>query len=46
MDADVTVFDPTTVKERASYVDPAQMSAGISYVIVNGMLVLDDGEIV
>ena len=46
MDADVTVFDPATVQERASYADPAQMSAGISHVIVNGMLVLDAGEIV
>ncbi len=46
MDADVTVFDPATVQERATYADPAQMSAGISFVIVNGMLVLDDGEIV
>jgi len=46
MDADVTVFDPATVHERASYANPARMSAGISYVIVNGTLVLDDGEIV
>ena len=46
MDADVTVFDPTTVQERATYADPAQMSAGISYVLVNGTLVLDEGEIV
>jgi len=46
MDADVTVFDPSTVQERATYANPAQMSAGISYVFVNGMLVLDNGEIV
>jgi dihydroorotase len=46
MDADVTVFDPATVQERATYAEPAQMSEGISHVIVNGMLVLDDGEIV
>jgi N-acyl-D-aspartate/D-glutamate deacylase len=46
MDADVTVFDPTTVQERATYANPAQMSEGISYVLVNGMLVLDNGEIV
>lgn len=46
MDADVTVFNPATVKERATYSNPAQMSEGISYVLVNGMLVLDDGEIV
>ena len=46
MDADVTVFDPATVRERATYADPAQMSAGFSYVLVNGTLVLDGGEIV
>jgi len=46
MDADVTVFDPTTIQERASYANPAQMSAGISTVLVNGTLVLVDGEIV
>lgn len=46
MDADVTVFDPTTIQERATYAEPAQMTAGISNVIVNGILVLDNGEIV
>jgi N-acyl-D-aspartate/D-glutamate deacylase len=46
MDADVTVFDPATVQERATYAEPAQMTKGISYVIVNGMVVLDDGDIV
>ena len=45
MDADVTVFDPTTVRERATYANPAQMSEGISYVIVNGTLVLEGGTI-
>ena len=45
MDADVTVFDPTTVRERATYTNPAQMSEGISYVIVNGTLVLERGTI-
>jgi N-acyl-D-aspartate/D-glutamate deacylase len=46
MDADVTVFDPTTVRERATYAEPAQMSEGFEYVIVNGTLVLDEGAIV
>lgn len=46
MDADVTVFDPVTVKERATYAEPAQMSEGISWVVVNGSVVLDDGTIV
>ena len=46
MDADVTVFDPATVQEQATYAEPAQMSEGIAFVVVNGMLVLDDGKIV
>jgi dihydroorotase len=46
MDADVTVFDPASIRERATYAEPAQMTAGVSHVIVNGMVVLDDGVIV
>ena len=46
MDADVTVFDPNIVRERATYADPAQMSEGISYVIVNGVLVFDDDSVI
>lgn len=46
MDADITVFDPTTVQERATYANPAKMTEGISHVLVNGLVVLDDGEIV
>ncbi|HUG68601.1 MAG TPA: D-aminoacylase [Pirellulaceae bacterium] len=41
--ADVTVFDPRTVIDRATYTDPFQYNAGIKYVIVNGTIVLDDG---
>jgi dihydroorotase len=43
MDADITVFDPATVRERATYRDPDQRSAGIPFVIVNGVLVFDGG---
>ncbi|MGD2067730.1 MAG: amidohydrolase family protein [Gemmatimonadota bacterium] len=46
MDADITVFDPSTVRERATYAEPARMSAGFSWVLVGGTLVLDGGEIV
>ncbi len=44
--ADITVFDPNTVIDRATYVNSAQYSEGIRYVIVNGQLVLDQGEFV
>ena len=42
--ADVTVFDPATVKDRSLYTDPFQYPIGIEYVIVNGKVVLADGE--
>jgi N-acyl-D-amino-acid deacylase len=42
--ADVVVFDPDTVAERATWEEPRQLAAGFSQVAVNGELVLADGE--
>jgi N-acyl-D-amino-acid deacylase len=42
--ADVTVFDPAAVLDRATYDDPHQYPAGISTVIVNGVVVVDAGR--
>lgn len=42
--ADLAVFDPTTIAERATYQDPHQYAAGIAHVLVNGEPVIDDGE--
>jgi N-acyl-D-aspartate/D-glutamate deacylase len=42
--ADVTVFDPTTIADHATYDEPHQYAAGVSTVIVNGVLVIDEGE--
>jgi N-acyl-D-amino-acid deacylase len=42
--ADITVFDPQTIAERATYDDPHRYAAGISTVIVNGVVVIDGGE--
>jgi N-acyl-D-amino-acid deacylase len=39
--ADITVFDPATVAERATYADPNQFAVGIEAVLVNGVPVLD-----
>ena len=44
-DADITIFDPEKVIDRATYQNPYQASEGINYVIVNGELVVRDGEI-
>ena len=42
--ADITIFDPVTVAERATYEDPHSFAAGIDRVIVNGTTVLCDDE--
>jgi len=42
--ADVTIFDPARIAERATYDDPHQYSVGVSTVIVNGDVVLDGGD--
>ena len=43
--ADVTVFDPATIIDRATYEDPAQISDGVDYVFVNGQLEYDHGKL-
>ncbi|MCP5042001.1 MAG: D-glutamate deacylase, partial [bacterium] len=43
--ADITVFDPDTVIDRATYGDPFQASDGIVHVIVNGVPVVKHGEL-
>jgi N-acyl-D-aspartate/D-glutamate deacylase len=42
--ADITLFDPEKVIDRATYTKPFQYSEGIVYVIVNGQVVLDQGK--
>ena len=45
MYADITVFDPATVIDRATFEKPHQTSVGIEYVFVNGQMVLKKGQI-
>ncbi len=45
-DADITVFNPDTVIDKATFEDPLQFSAGISYVLVSGVPVVKDGTTV
>jgi N-acyl-D-aspartate/D-glutamate deacylase len=42
--ADVTLFNPETVIDKATFESPHQYPEGIPYVIVNGKIVLDDGR--
>ena len=44
MFADITVFSAEQIADRSTYTEPFQYSEGVSYVMVNGELVLDAGE--
>ena len=41
-DADITIFDPDTVIDRATFAEPNQFSMGIKYVLVDGQVVVKD----
>ena len=42
--ADVVVFDPETIQDHATFVDPHQYATGMMHVFVNGEQVLEDGQ--
>jgi N-acyl-D-amino-acid deacylase len=44
MYADITIFDPEKIIDRASFEAPNQYPEGINYVIVNGVIAVDEGK--
>jgi dihydroorotase/N-acyl-D-amino-acid deacylase len=42
--ADLTIFDPKTIIDRATFEEPNQYPMGINYVIVNGQIEVDNGK--
>ena len=42
--ADLAVFDPTKLRDRATYADPSRYAEGMRYVMVNGVLEIDGGK--
>jgi N-acyl-D-aspartate/D-glutamate deacylase len=42
--ADVVVFDPNTIADRSTYEQPTLLAVGMKYVIVNGVMAINDGR--
>jgi N-acyl-D-aspartate/D-glutamate deacylase len=42
--ADITIFDPLRVKDLATYDNPHRYNEGIKYVLVNGVVTIEDGQ--
>jgi len=45
MAADITVFDPATIRDASTFEDPMHYSVGVRHVVVNGRAVVSDGKI-
>jgi N-acyl-D-aspartate/D-glutamate deacylase len=43
--ADLVVFDPDRIRDRATFAEPHQLAEGIHAVFVNGQLVVKDGQV-
>jgi N-acyl-D-amino-acid deacylase len=42
--ADVVVFDPATIQDHATYLNPHQLATGVRTVLINGGVALDEGK--
>jgi N-acyl-D-aspartate/D-glutamate deacylase len=45
-DADVVVFDPQTIRDRATFDKPMETSVGVHYLLVGGTVLIDQGGLV
>jgi len=45
MAADIVIFDPTKVQDKATYVKPHQYAEGFDFVLVNGKVAVDNGKV-
>ena len=45
MDADIVVFDPSTISDVGTYEEPNQPAVGVQSLLVNGQLVIADGQL-
>jgi N-acyl-D-aspartate/D-glutamate deacylase len=45
-DADIAVFDPQTISDRATFEKPMEPSVGVHYLLVGGTVLIDDGKMV
>jgi N-acyl-D-amino-acid deacylase len=43
--ADISVFDPATILDKATYADPTELSRGVEFVFVNGQLAYNRGQL-
>jgi N-acyl-D-aspartate/D-glutamate deacylase len=44
-DADIIIFDAERIIDKSTYAEPAKYSEGIMYVLVNGVLVVNNGQL-
>ena len=44
-DADLTIFDPRSIRDRSTFQDPAQYAEGIKFVVVNGVVIVAKGQL-